>query len=127
MHEQSNPKAVERSDADARLLGALAVDVAVFLFAAPFLVWAIYPTAPRLGHIPADFSQPPQPRLQTMPKADLERLRAAEDQQLSSFGWVDRDKQIARIPIEEAMKLLQKRGMNGWPSSAPSPSDQAPH
>jgi hypothetical protein len=64
--------------------------------------------------------------LQTAPKSDVERLRAREDRRLNSFGWVDRDKQIARIPIEDAMKLLAKRGMNGWPTSAPPSSDQAP-
>jgi len=124
MHDQSHPNAVERSDADARLLSALALGVAAFLIAAPFLIWAIYPSAPRLGRVPPDLPQPPAPRLQTAPKADLDRLRGSENRQLNSFGWVDRDKQIGRIPIDDAMKLLSQRGLNGWPSSRP-PSDQS--
>src|SRR6185437_4640291 len=118
MQDQSHPNAVERSDADPRLLSALALGVAAFLIAAPFLIWAIYPSAPQLGRIPA-LPQPRAPRLQTAPKADLDRLRASEDRQLNSFGWVDRDKQIGRIPIDDAMKLLSQRGLNGWPSSRP--------
>jgi len=121
MQDQSQPKAVERSDADARLISALAIGVAAFLLAVPFVVWAIYPSAPQLGRIPAELPQPPEPRLQTTPKADLDRLRASEDQRLNSFGWVDRDKQIVRIPIDDAMRLLSQRGLSGWPSSPPPP------
>ena len=124
MHDQSHPNAVERSDADARLLTALALGVAAFLIAAPFLIWAIYPAAPHLGRIPSALPQPPAPRLQTAPKDDLERLHASENQRLNSFGWIDRDKQIARIPIEDAMKLLSQRGLSGWPSSPPASTKQ---
>jgi len=124
MHDQSHPNAVERSDADARLLAALGLGIAAFLLAAPFIVFAIYPNAPQLGRIPSDLRQPPTPRLQTAPKTDLERLRMTEERRLNSFGWVDRDKEIARIPIDDAMKLLVHRGMNGWPPSPPSATDQ---
>jgi len=124
MQDQSHPNAVERSDADPRLLSALALGVAAFLIAAPFLIWAIYPSAPQLGRIPVNLPQPPAPLLQTAPKGDLERLRASEDRQLNSFGWVDRDKQIGRIPIEDAIKLLSERGLDGWPSSRPSSTGQ---
>ena len=54
---------------------------------------------------------PPEPRLQTNPRQDLRDLRSAEDTVLTSYGWVDKNAGIARIPIREAMKLTVKRGL----------------
>jgi hypothetical protein len=54
---------------------------------------------------------PPEPRLQTNPRQDLRDLRAAEDGVLTSYGWVDKSRGIARMPIAEAMKLTVERGL----------------
>jgi hypothetical protein len=126
MHDVSRPDNFERTDADPRLISALALGVAVFLLGAPFLLLAIYPHAGELGRLPDDLARPPAPRLQVAPKADLDRLHATENRQLTTFGWVDRDKQIVRIPIEQAMKLIGDRGLKGWPSAVPKSSDHAP-
>ena len=54
---------------------------------------------------------PPEPRLQTDPRQDLQNLRSAEDAMLTSYGWVDKSAGVARIPVGEAMKLVVKRGL----------------
>jgi hypothetical protein len=36
----------------------------------------------------------------------LTELRAKEDAELGSYGWVDRKKGIVRIPIDRAMELV---------------------
>jgi hypothetical protein len=54
---------------------------------------------------------PPEPRLQTNPREDLRQLRAAEDAVLNSYGWVDKSQGVARMPIDEAMKLTVQRGL----------------
>lgn len=54
---------------------------------------------------------PPEPRLQTSPPAEMEALRNQEDAVLESFGWVDRQNGIARIPVAEAKKLLLAKGL----------------
>lgn len=54
---------------------------------------------------------PPEPRLQTNPRQDLSDLRAREDQVLTSYGWVDRNAGVVRIPIDQAMKLTLERGL----------------
>jgi hypothetical protein len=54
---------------------------------------------------------PPEPRLQTNPREDLQTFRDQEDTILTSYGWVDRNAGIVRIPIEEAMKLTVERGL----------------
>jgi hypothetical protein len=53
----------------------------------------------------------PQPRLIVKPGATLADLRAAEDAELNSYGWVDRNAGIARIPIDRAMQMLVERGL----------------
>jgi hypothetical protein len=54
---------------------------------------------------------PPEPRLQVNAPADLRALRAREDAQLNSYGWVDRKAETVRIPIAQAMQLLAQRGL----------------
>ncbi len=61
---------------------------------------------------------PPQPRLQTEPRGDLEQLHAAEDAALETYGWVDKPAGVVRIPIERAMDLVA--------SAAGAPSGSAP-
>lgn len=54
---------------------------------------------------------PPEPRLQTNPREDLQNLRANENEILTSYGWVDRNAGVVRIPIDEAIKLMLQRGL----------------
>jgi len=54
---------------------------------------------------------PPEPRLQTDPRQDLSDLRAKEDELLTSYGWVDKNAGVVRIPIDAAMKLTLERGL----------------
>jgi hypothetical protein len=54
---------------------------------------------------------PPEPRLQISPQQDMRQMRAAEMAALHSYGWVDRQAGIVRIPIERAIELLAERGL----------------
>ena len=54
---------------------------------------------------------PPEPRLQTNPREELRDLQAQEDAVLGSYGLVDKDRGVVRIPIDEAMKLIVQRGL----------------
>jgi hypothetical protein len=67
---------------------------------------AAYPLAASESH-----REPPEPRLQTDPRQDLADLRSREDEQLSSYGWVDKNAGVVRIPIDAAMKLTLERGL----------------
>jgi len=51
----------------------------------------------------------PQPRLQINPQGDLEELRRQENEILSTYAWIDRDRGIARIPIDRAIELFPER------------------
>ncbi len=67
---------------------------------------AEYPLAATQGH-----REPPEPRLQTDPRQDLADLRAKEDEVLASYGWVDKNAGLVRIPIDAAVKLTLERGL----------------
>jgi hypothetical protein len=54
---------------------------------------------------------PPEPRLQTNPREDLREFRSAEQDLLTTYGWVDKNAGVVRIPIDEAMKLTLQRGL----------------
>ena len=125
MSDALHPNDYEGSDADPRLIGALALGIAIFLIATPFLLLAIYPGLSRAPRI-VEERLPPEPRLQVAAKADLDRLRAAENERLERYGWVDRDRGVAHIPIERAMKLLSERGLPGWPKPPGEPADAPP-
>jgi hypothetical protein len=45
------------------------------------------------------------PRLETDPAAAIAAYRAQKALQLGSYGWIDRSRGIAHIPIERAMAL----------------------
>lgn len=53
----------------------------------------------------------PGPRLQVDAQNKLRQMRAAEDTTLNSYGWVDQDAGIVKIPIDRAMEILAKKGL----------------
>jgi hypothetical protein len=54
---------------------------------------------------------PPEPRLQVEAPKELRALRAAEDAVLTSYGWVNKEAGVARVPIQRAMQLVLERGL----------------
>ncbi|HVN03056.1 MAG TPA: hypothetical protein VMT86_01495 [Bryobacteraceae bacterium] len=62
---------------------------------------------------------PPEPRLQPNPPRDMRAMRAAEDQLLNQYAWVDPDKGIVRIPVARAMDLIAQRGLPVLPGRKP--------
>jgi hypothetical protein len=62
----------------------------------------------------------PEPRLQELPILDLKEFRAAEQQKLENYNWLDKEKGIVSIPIEEAKKRLLEQ----MKSKAPEQSQQ---
>jgi hypothetical protein len=76
-----------------------------------------YPLAPSI-----DAPLPPEPRLQQEPAAEIASFRAAEERRLHGYGWVDKEKGVVHIPIEEAMRLAIERGL---PARAEDPAQPA--
>ena len=64
---------------------------------------------------------PPEPRLQVTAPMDLKQYKGAQDGILNSYGWVDRQAGVVRIPIERAMDILLQRG---FPVRATTPEKE---
>ena len=66
---------------------------------------------------------PPEPRLEQNALEPRRRMLAEENAALTTYGWVDRNAGIVRIPIERAMDLLVERGL---PPSKPMATTPTP-
>jgi hypothetical protein len=53
----------------------------------------------------------PAPQLETDERNQLNSVRLNEEQILSTYGYVDQNAGIVRIPIERAMDLIAQRGL----------------
>lgn len=68
----------------------------------------------------------PQPRLVVVSTEELRKLRASEEEQLNSAAWIDRPRNIARIPIARAIEIVAKDGLPRWPAApAGQPTENA--
>jgi len=114
----------EERDFSIRLVVAFALALAVFGVASHYLIQALFSKyraregrrdapAPPLR---ASRVEPPPPRLQADPVLDLGALRAREERELSTYGWVDRERGTVRVPIDRAMKRLVERGLPARPA-----------
>lgn len=64
----------------------------------------------------------PEPALQKQPQDDLKRFELDQRMALTGYGWVDRSKGIARIPIEDAMRIISTRGDHAYDPLESSPT-----
>ncbi len=122
--------AYERADLSARRIALVATGVlavallAVLLVAPPFFGLKEHRaevSPKRSPQAPAGLREPPQPRLQPAPQADLQGYTAAYDRLLGTYSWIDQAKGIAAIPLDRAMQIASKRGI---PRVPPDPSIQ---
>ncbi len=93
-------------------LGLAAVTILIcFLLAGLFrILVAMEETGKRNPLAPAH-QLPPEPRVEVHPWEQLQQVRAHEEQQLRTYGWVDKEKGIVRLPIDRAIDLTLQRGL----------------
>jgi hypothetical protein len=66
----------------------------------------------------------PAPLLQVAPRQDAKAYLQHENRILNTYGWVDRQQGVVRIPIQQAMNLLLKQGLPAV--TAATPRNQQP-
>lgn len=64
---------------------------------------------PPVPAVEKPLTPPRGPGLLVNQSRDMEQLRALEEATLHSYGWVDQERGIVRIPIERAMELVAER------------------
>jgi hypothetical protein len=62
------------------------------------------------------------PQLQVNPREDWLKFREEQEKSLETYAWENRTAGTVRVPIEEAMELLVKKGLpvQGTPQSQPA-------
>src|SRR5258707_270497 len=105
--EHHGPIGHETTDVSPLTLGLFALGltlmVAIVLPLLTWMFWHLEDDAERADppQSPLAVDQvPPPPRLEVDPGGELARLRRAEDKTLSSYGWIDRQQGVVRVPIE---------------------------
>jgi hypothetical protein len=117
-----HPVGHEQSDANIRAVTRFGISIAVLCVVAALAMLLLFrflqarpePAVPELAE---HREIPPAPRLQVKPTTDLDRMRAAENRVLESYGWIDQPSGAVRIPIERAIALLAERGLPTRPET----------
>ena len=124
----------EKTDASPRGLVYFALIMAgILALTSLSLVWvfkyfqkvenpASFVAAPFTGAEPV----PPPPRIQSNPAADIQSYLESQQKALNTYGWIDRQNGIVRLPIDRAMDLLLQRGLPTRPANAPENGTVAP-
>ena len=108
----------ETSDASTSGLLKFAASLAAIIIVVSFgMKWTFgyYAKTQTLGPTMTPFENertiPPLPRLQVLPQREIHDYWEAEQDLVNSYGWVDRQNGVVRIPVDRAMRLLLQRGL----------------
>ena len=118
----TNPEAAhrhgyEKSDASPRSLVYFALIIAgilVLAFLSLRWLFGYFQKAENPGSfVAAPFADarplPPAPRIQSNPGADIQSYFQSQQNLLNTYGWIDRQNGIVRLPIDRAMELVLQR------------------
>ena len=135
-HDHGHGKSgYEVSDANVKAVLGVAVGVLVFSIACAIIVQGMFwwfekgsagKDLPKTGRAKEEGGKKydNEPALQESPEADMILFRKEENAKLANYGWVNKEKGVVHIPIEEAMKLTLQRGL---PTSKTVPVFNAPN
>lgn len=127
----------ERRDTNNRALAyfalVLILTVAAAMVFARYVLVYFEKTQP-LGPAAAPFESPqtqtlpPLPRLQVKPAEDLAQYKYDQEKILETYGWIDKQTGVVRIPVDRAMDILLQRGLPARqtppPPETPIPSGE---
>lgn len=119
--EMHNPDvAHEEADINVRTVLTFAAGMAIVVMLSAGLVGIVFRVLsnqaaandPKVSPLALPPGQsPPAPNLLTNEPAGLRSFHAEEDRTLDGYGWVDQQAGVARLPIEQAKKLIVERGL----------------
>jgi hypothetical protein len=108
----------ETRDVNVSALLKFAVSLAVILVVVSFgMKWTFdyYAKTQTLGPAATPFEDertiPPLPRLQVAPQKEIHDYWESQQGIVNSYGWVDRQNGVVRIPVDRAMRILLQRGL----------------
>ena len=143
-HINEQHDAFERTDLSPRTIIAFLVGLAVFGVLVHFVIAgmlrymdhaeqmrqtrlgptmpSLRPTQPDTRSVqPRDIDQFPEPRLEGNERIEINSFRLNEEKLLHSYGYVDQQRGVVRIPIDRAMQLIAERGLPTRPQAGAVP------
>lgn len=119
--DESLKRRHETTDANAKRVMIAGVGFLGIMVVGLLMSWAVYsvmkdrtanPGAPATTfEDPNVANPPPSPWLQASPRDTLVMVRRAEDSVLTSYGWVNKERGIARVPIDRAIEIVAAKGL----------------
>ena len=128
--EEENPRvAYEHGDADVFTVSKYAIALGFGILIAASAMWGLFSWFESRQNeeqtkLPTSVLEsrknqlPPEPRLQATPKLDLKEFQQSEEEALKSYHWMDATHTTARIPIDDAIVMMGKRGFPSRPIKA---------
>jgi hypothetical protein len=135
MDKQDNASAAtpgyETRDANAGGVFKFLVALGIVLIAAALMSWGLFryfsahDASQAASDSPfADTRQLPLgPQLQVNPREDWLKFREEQEKSLETYTWENRSAGTVRVPIEEAMELLVKKGLPVQSTPQAQPAD----
>jgi hypothetical protein len=119
IHPPASNPGYETTDAHAGGVYKFLVGMALMLIASGLVCWGLFRVysahfvdQPATDSPFADTRQLPLgPQLQVNPREDWMKFRAGQEESLEKYAWENRGAGIVRVPIEEAMQMLVKKGV----------------
>lgn len=117
--QQSSQGGHERKDADVINLAMIAALLLLVIAICLLVCWGLLHALnrarlvqePPRTHMLEQEAKFPPPQLITQPGKERGEVERAAHTRSQSYGWIDREAGVARIPIARAMQLLVARGL----------------
>jgi len=125
----------ERRDVNVLAVSKFAIGLALLCIASFAIVVGVFRylehvtsgvPAGRQNVVAGQPQRPPAPQLEETPALDLARERAAEEELLHTYGWIDKQAGVVRLPIERAIELMAQRGLPSRAAAPPASSVSVP-
>jgi len=109
----------ESSDINIRTIISFAIGLAVVMFVAAGLMYAMFQILesraerldPQLSPLAHGGDRRTGPKLLLNEPAGLRKFHAEETEKLQGYGWVNQQAGVTHVPIEDAKKLIVQRGL----------------
>ncbi len=118
-HNKPHGPGYETTDVDVPVIVRYGFVMYAFIAVALILMWALHFFFEKTPFkfereatlMEMERSLPPAPRLQINQSGDLKDLRANEEERLHSYGWVNKQAGVVRIPIDKAIEDIAAKGI----------------
>ncbi len=116
VEDQSLQRRYELRDAPALAIAVSGLGILLLTLAAMLVAWLLYRASSGESPMQAKNTGAWSNDQGDVPliMEEQARMRQQIELRLTQYGWVDEDRGIARIPIEEAMRIVSEEGLPQW-------------